>query len=170
MKIEEGKYYRTSDGHRVGPMKPGGYEGWPWIVEEGNGYFWADNGSSVGAIDSPDLIAEWTDEPRPWKDLTDEEKGALLLAEYEGPNFCVEYKPNGDDGWGQKHKAEAYVDDWTYRIKPEPTRETVALYGEESYSGFWGFDSGSEDPSEYRITFDLVDGVPDCASIKMEEV
>ncbi len=58
----------------------------------------------------------------------------------------------------------------TYRIKPEPKRETVTLHGEESYSGFWGFDSGSEDPSEYRITFDLVDGEPDCASINMEEV
>jgi len=50
----------------------------------------------------------------------------------------------------------------------KPARETVTLYGEESYPGFWGFDSGPEQPSFYRITFDLVDGEPDTDSIKME--
>lgn len=168
MKIEEGKYYRTRDGLKVGPMKPSGDEDWPWIVEEGDGHCWANNGSSVADIDSPDLIAEWTDEPRPWKDLTDAEKGALLLAHHEGK--VIEAYDSVDCEWESGPPAPIWLYNVAYRIKPEPKRETVTLYGEESYSGFWGFASGSEDPSEYRITFDLVDGVPDCASIKMEEV
>ena len=162
MKIEEGKYYRTESGDKVGPMKPSGYPDWPWIFVVGDYQAWGDDGTGVSGTSSPDLIAEWTDEPRPWKDLTPEEKGALLLAHHEG---------------GQLQRYCKFRDEWvdssleageqhTYRINPEPKRETVTLYGDT----FYDFSDVEGCYPEYRITFDLVDGVPDCTSIKMEEV
>ena len=66
MKLEVGKYYRTRDGRKVGPM----YKKWP-CDEEGD--VWGYNGSmanysEVGirwtGVNEPesDIIAEWTDE------------------------------------------------------------------------------------------------------------
>ncbi|WGG61911.1 hypothetical protein [Brucella intermedia] len=66
--IETGKYYRTRDGRKVGPM-----EIWnpavehPWRQQGGSAVFsaggdiWRDDGSSE--YDVPQLIAEWVDEP-----------------------------------------------------------------------------------------------------------
>ena len=59
LKIEAGKYYRTSGGHRVGPMKPSGHPKWPWIVVEGDGNSWRNDGSEIGYTGFGDLIAEW---------------------------------------------------------------------------------------------------------------
>ena len=65
--IEAGKFYRTRDGRRVGPMEP-----WPlggWHADRApvplNGGLWNDNGMAWfdNSKDSPDLIAEWVDEP-----------------------------------------------------------------------------------------------------------
>lgn len=66
LKIEAGKFYKTRDGRKVGPMAA-------WPDEEDcfkssdllRGGLWKTDGSSYfkGASDSPDLIAEWIDEP-----------------------------------------------------------------------------------------------------------
>lgn len=65
LQIEAGKYYRTRDGRKVGPM-----EKWDlgvWHVAEGSfsGGLWKSDGTAWynGSSDSPDLIAEWVDEP-----------------------------------------------------------------------------------------------------------
>ena len=67
LKIQEGKFYRARDGHKVGPMEP-----WPlggWHADRApvplNGGLWNDDGTAWFDIssDSPDLIAEWVDEP-----------------------------------------------------------------------------------------------------------
>ncbi len=74
MKTEEGKFYRTRDGQKVGPMRATpeewGYGQWCWTdaddlkdVEDGN-RLWDDNGlSGFGPHDEDpwDLVAEWTD-------------------------------------------------------------------------------------------------------------
>jgi len=63
MKIEAGKYYRTRDGRKVGPMK--GEFGYCTSQEHGSkewrgdGKYW--NGEGSGR--DWDLIAEWTDKP-----------------------------------------------------------------------------------------------------------
>lgn len=75
MKIEEGKYYRTRDGRKVGPMVYEHRISHPW-AEAGSEsvYIWREDGTSIF---DPDIIAEWTDEtePTPWKDMPDAEKG-----------------------------------------------------------------------------------------------
>lgn len=54
MQIEAGKYYRTRDGRKVGPIRP-----WEGVLHE-----WAvGDGSNLEGFDSGDLIAEWTDGP-----------------------------------------------------------------------------------------------------------
>ena len=159
IKLEEGKYYSTEAGKKFGPMRPSGYDEWPWIVVQGDGLCWHDDGSPVADTESPWLVAEWADTPKIWLDMTPEEKGALLLAHHKGE--VIESFANDQWGWC----SPTWSDHCCYRVRSPK----VTLYGGEGYSGFWGFDSGSE-PGEYRITFDLVDGEPDCASIKMERI
>ena len=58
--------------------------------------------------------------------------------------------------------------DWhTVRVKPEPYREQVALYFGELRVGALVSRVRTD---THRITFDLVDGKPDCNSVKMEEI
>jgi len=175
IKLKEDKYYRTADGRKVGPVRI--KETWlptKWAV-------WSDGENAYEVVGllaedalSTEIISEWVDHyhvvdrsefsPKLWRDMTPEEKGALLLAEHEGKVIEVW----NVEGWWTD-VVPYWFDDCAYRVRPEPVRETVTLYGEQSYSGYWGFDSGSE-PGEYRITFDLVDGEPDCTSIKMERI
>ncbi len=67
LKIEAGQYYRTRDGRKVGPMEAWCFGGWHSDRAEHplNGGVWLDDGTAkyAGAKDSPDLIAEWIDEP-----------------------------------------------------------------------------------------------------------
>ena len=64
------------------------------------------------------IISRASDTPKTWGEMTDAEKGALLLAEHEGKVIEAYY----DGVWfpvpctGIKRQA--------YRIKPEPKRET----------------------------------------------
>lgn len=64
MKIEEGKFYRTRDGRKVGPMKRVRHAMYPWIcdhpflgeyTEDGRFYF------NQEAEDRADLVAEWSE-------------------------------------------------------------------------------------------------------------
>ena len=68
--IEAGKYYKTRDGRKVGPMEHWNvYDGQFFHAPEGNFYgeYWQENGVNgephIGQDDSLDLIAEWADEP-----------------------------------------------------------------------------------------------------------
>jgi hypothetical protein len=115
-----------------------------------------------------DLVAEWTEEPaapKLWRDMTPEEKGALLLAHHEGKVVecwnSGKWEPKGHGGWGKEN---------AYRIRPEPKRETVMLHGRQAEKD-WSFGNGEAWPADtHRITFDLIDGEPDCASVKMERI
>ena len=63
LQIEAGKYYRTRDGRKVGPMVFCGEweDEFPWCPERLGGCY-SDTGVRQN-IFKPDLIAEWTDEP-----------------------------------------------------------------------------------------------------------
>jgi hypothetical protein len=114
------------------------------------------------------------DTPKLWRDMTPEEKGALLL------------------GWQQGKEIEVYLDNeywlateidphrWdrdAYRIKPEPKRETVTAklcidahctslhMRPDYYRGQYGNDN-----FYFTLTFDTIDGKPDPESIKIEEL
>lgn len=101
-----------------------------------------------------------------WRDMSDDEKGALLLAHHK--RKVIEYFSCGKwqtclDGRPVWHRGDAY------RVKPEPKVETTKLMMccvPEAISYISAFMSN---PTHY-ITFKTIDGKPDTQSVKMEEV
>lgn len=104
------------------------------------------------------------DTPKLWRDMTPEEKGALLLAHHEGK---VVQQHHGPFGFQDAVDLPLWQQDKIYRIRPEPKRETVTVYG----AGFdWEQAALPCSEDTHRITFDLIDGEPDVSSIKMEKL
>ncbi|GHC61328.1 hypothetical protein [Limoniibacter endophyticus] len=69
LKIEAGKYYRTRDGLKVGPMKR--FYGGVWREEGGSGMLWRSDGERYFYLDHSDyidLVAEWVDEQKAGND------------------------------------------------------------------------------------------------------
>jgi len=69
MQIEAGKYYRTRDGQKVGPMMDCSHkDGFRWCTESLDPPYYSDDGcpqpgtASRGYTEEP-IVAEWTDEP-----------------------------------------------------------------------------------------------------------
>ena len=66
LKLEVGKFYRTRDGRKVGPMLIwNDCVDYPWSdhMEDGTDV-WSPNGLSCPPVDSPtDIVAEWIDAP-----------------------------------------------------------------------------------------------------------
>ncbi|HWD14299.1 MAG TPA: hypothetical protein VG519_13195 [Pseudochrobactrum sp.] len=65
LQIEAGKYYRTRDGRKVGPMERVSHNGQFRDTSEAvTGYGWYSNGTYIeGVQGNIDLIAEWVDDP-----------------------------------------------------------------------------------------------------------
>lgn len=72
MKIEAGKYYKTRDGRKVGPMRERGIRKKRYIEEKYDGRIWDDLGSPYGENNTQDdeIISEWQDEPSPIRTVT----------------------------------------------------------------------------------------------------
>lgn len=63
-KIEAGKFYRTRDGRKVGPMEDSGDSLYPW--KDGENAWMKDGHFLTRSIESADdLVSEWVDEPSP---------------------------------------------------------------------------------------------------------
>lgn len=130
-----------------------------WTV--GNKYYMTDKGllcdiahPQNSSISTFRIISRAADTQKLWRDMTPEEKGALLLAQHDGR--VMEYM--GLYGW-QIMLWPAFNQDHAYRVKPEPKVETVEILDDElMFTTIKG----------HKITFNTVDGKPDCASIKME--
>jgi hypothetical protein len=107
-----------------------------------------------------------TDNPTIWRDMTAEEKGALLLAHHEGKVIQLFDKA---DLWFDIEDPE-FADGCAYRVKPEPTVETVTMAGGDGNG--WGFYQQAKRAINHthRITFDLIDGDPDPSTIRMEKL
>lgn len=99
------------------------------------------------------IVSRASDKPKLWRDMTPEEKGAILLAMHEGKK--VEVYSVGK--WWKKSYM-TFDDGNAYRIAPEPKVETVHLMN------FHELAKG------YAIVFTVKDGEPDCTSIKMEKL
>jgi hypothetical protein len=89
MRIEEGKYYRTRDGRKVGPLRATDNGHWPM---ECDGTWWrADGESCEGSMarmyPENDIVAEWTDEG-PVRTVTRQE---IIPGTYDG--VCVRPLP-----------------------------------------------------------------------------
>ncbi len=90
-----------------------------------------------------------------WRDMSDAEKGALLLA-FHNDKKCLEIWLNGE--WVDCGNS-TWKNDRAYRIRPEPKIEVVDVFWKRGETGY-----------THRITFTTIDGKPDCASIKMEAI
>lgn len=109
------------------------------------------------------IISRVIDKPKTWGEMTDAEKGALLLAKHRDQTIECWY---GSSGWEILPNPVWSCTD-AYRIKPQPTVETITLHGSTGVT----FTKGSPTPFDtHRITFTTTDGEPDCSSIKMERV
>lgn len=172
LQIEVGKYYRTRDGRKVGPME--GFGRYRVHTADSEDSWQLDGTYDSRNEDGFDLIAEWTetpadDTPKTWGEMTDAEKGALLLADHEGK--LIEWTHPGWQSplWHISSMGTGPHEDKAYRIKPEPVVETVTLYG--SYdNGQWVFGQFDDGVHSVVQTFTTTDGKPDLDSVKMEEV
>jgi hypothetical protein len=97
------------------------------------------------------------DKPVLWRDMTDAERGALLLAHHRGKVIQFKNVFCEPHDW-RSIKEPIWADAYAYRVKPAPKVETVALC--------WRYDVGTV---KNKIgTINLKDGKPDFASIKPE--
>lgn len=118
VKIEAGKYYRTRDGQKMGPISRRKSVLYPWHDDSGGKWTKEGNFWHFGQESNLDLIAECTDPI----DLTTIEKPFGLLDDatqvalraYEGP---IEYF--GPSGW-KRTPYRVFPRDVTHRAAPKP--------------------------------------------------
>lgn len=114
------------------------------------------------------VISRASDKPKIWRDMTDAEKGALLLAHHEGK--VIEGR---NESWPNDEWVEIRVPSWwnysAYRVRPEPKVDTVKQGYKTNSSGKF-VTTSALDHATHVVTFNLIDGKPDYASIKMEPV
>ena len=116
---------------------------------------------------APQPPASQGDTPTLWRDMTPEEKGALLLAHHEKVDIqAFDVGVAGD--WAKTWKP-LFFDDIAYRIKPEPKVEVVTM-DVANYDQEWELYEHKGTHATHRITFNTIDGKPDPESIKMEEL
>ena len=98
-----------------------------------------------------------------WGDMTPEAQGALLLACHNGETiqfFSI------DEWFDADHKLSWY-DDAKYRVKPaDPVVVTHEIFGSNEI--FWGYLTNEDDT--HKMTYNTIDGVIDCASVRMVEI
>jgi hypothetical protein len=110
------------------------------------------NGNSWTVIEEPDT-------PKTWGEMTDAEKGALLLAIHRGAE--TQYMNADEDFWRDHHNGRSFYDLDSYRIKPEPVVGEVVLYGSDyGKEGFgFAFDGGLLERSDtHTLTLPTLDG------------
>lgn len=113
-------------------------------------------------------------QPKLWKDMTADEKGALLLAAHEGNVIEWSYGLPWITADSTETSLVAWDNTCAYRvrIKPEPKVETVTQHWKTNKKGEFVPMNQYDVPHDptHRITFTTSDGKPDCASVKMEEL
>lgn len=100
---------------------------------------------------------------RPFNTLTAEEKGELLLANHEGK--IIEMSIDGGETWERSYTPQ-WIGSACYRVKEDEVKEVV-IYSMSDLTTWLDKEYGLD---THRITFNLVNGKPDCASVKMEEI
>lgn len=124
-----------------------------------------EDGESIG---SNPVIMEYklaeedkAEQPKKWKDLTDAEKGALLLAHHKGKPIEV----NELDGTWRVTKAPAWQRTCCYRVKPSPViEEKEEKFGWNPESGLFLWLTGGP---QFKLKYRLVDGKLDEDSVKV---
>jgi hypothetical protein len=110
------------------------------------------DGCPNGLDVSHEYKEETTVEYKTFGEMTDEEKGALLLAQYDGKT--IEFLSKTVNNWVPTSPPEIFMSTYKYRVKVEPvitSGTSDILVGHEGYT----------------ISYTLVDGVPDCSGVTM---
>jgi len=157
IKLEVGKTYKLNNGevHKCRKMRGNdpldvsihGYG--PFVIDglcyhrDGRfGKFGFDYGISVKCcID---------DDHKRWRDMTPEEKGALLLAHHEGK--VIEYFSTVCEGVWESVICHEWCSGIAYRVRPEPIRETITFHPMAGHA----------------VTYETIDGKPDWTTLRGE--
>lgn len=118
----------------------------------------------------PILYDEWvfrivSRAAQPFNTLTAEEKGALMLANHEGK--IIEMSLDGGLTWERSY-TPLWIGGACYRVRADVT-EWVSIRSSYPFAGWVSEEYGNIDDT-HRITFQTVNGKPDCNSIRMEEL
>ncbi len=99
------------------------------------------------------------DKPKTWGEMTDAEKGALLLAAHDGQAIQYTLFPHESAAEWRDAKAPCFADVHGYRIRIEPVRSTVTMWG---INGSGVFTEAPYAPgiADVKLTFDTIDGNP----------
>jgi len=99
-----------------------------------------------------------------WGDMTPVAQGALLLAEHNGAAI-----QQSEDGckWVDFNHKPMWLNAIKYRVKPaDPVVVTHELFGQQK--SFWRGPQAESDT--HKITYNVIDGVIYCASVRMMEI
>jgi len=100
-----------------------------------------------------------------WSDMTPESQGALLLAFHNGATIQVFSRSS--DKWLNVIHELVWSRHTKYRVKPaDPVVVTHEVFGR--HESIWVFFTDTFDT--HTITYNTIDGVIDCASVKMMEI
>ena len=106
--------------------------------------------------------------PTPWGDMSDEEKGALLLAHHEGNDIewtWVDRQPV----WRDCPNAVGRFDKYAYRVKPGPEVKEVVMNG-GNFGGDLDFSSDRvHDDDTHTITLPTLNDTPIPGTYTSEE-
>jgi hypothetical protein len=176
MKLEVGKYYLTRGGVKVGPME----KLWPnmthpWGFTEGKGNYsfcYRECGKRYQGLrntEADDLVSEWKQEVT---SMDIKVGDTVEHVDYKDMLFEV-LAIHGKDVW-VKIKGEAYPKTVYLRnLKkpaPKPVVTEVELFGHVVGVKYFTCSSAEHSFDTHKITLNLVDGVVDVTSIKMEKL
>lgn len=197
MNIEEGKYYRTRDGRKVGPMVWGArnpYSKYGWSENPSMSPRWADDGTDCFGVGGWNIAEEWSEDTPATRSpisVTDTDKNGVkhylsdypytISAEigglYKEPKLWCYMTPEEKGALLLAHHEGKVIEGWLYGDKwkvlsPEWDQHNAYRIKPEAETveGWWDgyFHNGEPVRDYYRITFNLIDGEPDTSSIKME--
>jgi hypothetical protein len=125
----------------------------------GSMYYHEDGTFAEGCPNDLDVSHEYKEETtveyKTFDEMTDEEKGALLLAQYEGKTIEL-LSALGIHWVIHRDPYDRFYEVDRYRVKVEPVITTASR--DISADGKW-----------YTVHFTLVDGVPDCSTVTMDK-
>lgn len=176
IKLEVGKTYELNNGkiskcvqmQGDDPTKVDAIGYGPFVID---GLLYNQGGQfGVGHVEILN-VKKCVDGPTVWENMTDEDKGALLLAHHEGEDIERCYHSYGN--W-IKVQDPMFSPKSAYRIKPKPKMGKVVLYGAcfgKGESASWRFlQEGLCGDMSHFITFNTIDGEPDPKTIKMAKL
>jgi hypothetical protein len=116
------------------------------------------------------IVSRASDQPKHWGDMTPEEKGALLLAHHDGKVIEIYGEIYGNRGWSVVIEPK-WIQEHSYRVQPECKIKTIMLYcGSMDFDPAGDYTDAKVYGDIHLITFNLIEGKPDCQSIKMESI